>query len=170
MERCYFPRLLLICDSTSDSTHPQQTMEFFPVLSFNILSSQTPHPKGSKQPKVIIFSPKTVPLIKATVRKSYFELFLIVGKGCSETSTQVSQFKTMPFRGKNTTYTWDFEAEKHFLHKTLPFITLCFNESKPLINDAHRTRPYKLDKSLAQKNLLDTPWSFWSDHYTVAAS
>lgn len=86
------------CDSTFDSRHPQQTMEFFPILGFNIPSSQTPHPKGVKQLKVIIFSARPLPLIKATVRKSYFELFLTVGMGCSETSTKVSQFKTMPFR------------------------------------------------------------------------
>lgn len=107
---------------------------------------------------------------KGTVRKSYFELFLLVEMGCSETSTQVSQFKTMLFRGRSTTYIWDSETKKHCLHKIRPFITLCFNESEPLINDAHRTPTYKLDKSLVQKNLLDTPWSFWPYPYTVAVS
>lgn len=85
-----FSKLLLFCDSTSEGRHPQQTIESFPVIHIIMYSHpqiRLPLTKGQEKLKVIIFSPNSLS-DKGHSRKSYLELFLIVGMGYSESSIQ----------------------------------------------------------------------------------
>lgn len=78
---------------------------FFPALTLNSPSIKL----------VIISSPSPLSLIKAIARKSYYE---VSDNRDGLLFHSISQFKSMPFR-RSTIYTWDSEAEKHYLHKIL---------------------------------------------------
>lgn len=73
---------------------------------------------------MIIYSLNPLSLVKATVRKPYFELFVSVRAPCSESSKQLLSSRPRLSGERSTSCIWGSEAEKHFLDKTLPFVTL----------------------------------------------
>lgn len=97
-------------------------------------------------------------LIKAS-REILFELFLIGGWVFLSRPLSFAVQDHAFQRVREQSAPGILKLKKHFLHKTLPFVTLCFNESKPFINDAHRTCTYKSGK-FGQKPGVEKPTGY----------